>query len=590
MATRSMIPFKLLRMKIKYSQRIYIYLFLLLTLFSISQILLFFNQEKELKEDVTEVGASVYVDLISSFIEENIPNNDQLYKIDSIQSILPNDIIIGVYDENGLPLYTNKMAKNNWDYKDNGYNVSVARAFLYGAGSVTHKSKNPNEIDYYYHSRQKGKHIICIGLPVPSIKLVQKSDSIFLVFSILLFILTLSLISKLYFETRKSLGKLKHFVFSFTQNNKSPKFESFKDDDLCEVQFIIAEIYKQLEIKELNTQIEREKLLEHFNFSEEGISFFTADNKNIYTNVHFIQYLSILLNETTFDVQKIIENPLFSNVNYFLQNRENNKTYSNRLYGNGKIFNVHVIIFEDGSYEIIIQKMLEAERDEMDASAITNSIAHELRTPVTSVLAYLETMLQHENLSPEKQKDFLERAYKQCIRLNEIMQDVILLSKTSYAPQFFLMEKIDLKKLINEIAEDIAENIKKNQSTLLITIPDDTIIKGNKTLLSSIFRNLCINALKYAGIGSTITINNYMTDDKFVYFSFSDNGKGVEEKHINRLFDRFYRVSDGRTRDTGGSGLGLAIVKDAVNFHHGEIYAKNRKEGGLEFIFTFRIS
>jgi Signal transduction histidine kinase len=85
--------------------------------------------------------------------------------------------------------------------------------------------------------------------------------------------------------------------------------------------------------------------------------------------------------------------------------------------------------------------MTDTERDEMDAAAITNNIAHELRTPVTSMRGYLETLLEHKDLPEEKQKDFLEKAYKQCIRLSEIMQDVILLSKTNYAPQFFLYVK-----------------------------------------------------------------------------------------------------------------------------------------------------
>ena len=113
-------------------------------------------------------------------------------------------------------------------------------------------------------------------------------------------------------------------------------------------------------------------------------------------------------------------------------------------------------------------------------------------------------------------------------------------------------------------------------------------IVGNSSLLYSIFRNLTDNAIAYAGVGIQITINCFREDEKFYYFSFSDTGVGVSEEHLNRLFERFYRVDKGRSRKLGGTGLGLAIVKNAVLFHGGTIFAKNIPGGGLEFVFTLQ--
>jgi signal transduction histidine kinase len=110
---------------------------------------------------------------------------------------------------------------------------------------------------------------------------------------------------------------------------------------------------------------------------------------------------------------------------------------------------------------------------------------------------------------------------------------------------------------------------------------------GNGNLLYSVFRNLMDNVVGHAGENIAINIDLRGEDDTFAYFSFSDNGVGIEdEKHLNRLFERFYRINEGRTRETGGSGLGLSIVKNAITFHGGTITAQNRTEGGLEFLFN----
>ena len=113
-----------------------------------------------------------------------------------------------------------------------------------------------------------------------------------------------------------------------------------------------------------------------------------------------------------------------------------------------------------------------------------------------------------------------------------------------------------------------------------------TTVEGNHTLLYSIFWNLTDNAVNYAGEGVTITIEQYAEDDDFYYFSFHDNGCGVPEADLEKIFVRFYRVDEGRSRKNGGSGLGLSIVRNSVLYHKGRISAKNRKEGGLEFLFS----
>lgn len=136
--------------------------------------------------------------------------------------------------------------------------------------------------------------------------------------------------------------------------------------------------------------------------------------------------------------------------------------------------------------------------------------------------------------------------------------------------------------------KDVALEIEGKQFRIVHNFHAGLEIKGNHSLIYSIFRNLIDNALAYAGENIRIDINCYREDDRFYYFTFSDNGVGVSEDLLNRLFERFYRIDKGRSRKMGGTGLGLAIVKNAVIYHKGTITAKNTPGGGITFVFSLK--
>lgn len=148
------------------------------------------------------------------------------------------------------------------------------------------------------------------------------------------------------------------------------------------------------------------------------------------------------------------------------------------------------------------------------------------------------------------------------------------------------MEKCDLLQVINDVCSELSTKLQKSSDTVNNTIKNPKILNGNYTLLHAIFRNLIENAINYAGEKITINIELYMEDEHYYYLSVWDNGKGVQEDAIPKLFDRFYRPGEGRTRADGGSGLGLSIVKNSVLFHNGSVSAKNKLNAGLEILFS----
>lgn len=219
---------------------------------------------------------------------------------------------------------------------------------------------------------------------------------------------------------------------------------------------------------------------------------------------------------------------------------------------------------------------------------ITGNISHELRTPVTSIRGYLETVLE-KDLDEEKKNYFLKQAYNQTIVLTELIRDLSLITKIEEAPSTFQLNLVSLNDLLNEIKTDLQLSLKEKNISMEFQIPDNLIIQGNQNLLYSIFRNLTDNAIRYAGENIEIKIVAHK-EKQFWNFSFSDNGVGIKDvKHLDRLFERFYRINEGRSRDSGGSGLGLSIVKNAVAFHGGTIRARSKESGGLEFLFSLKI-
>lgn len=219
---------------------------------------------------------------------------------------------------------------------------------------------------------------------------------------------------------------------------------------------------------------------------------------------------------------------------------------------------------------------------------MTSNIAHELRTPVTSIRGYLETLIACPDMAPEKKQMFLERAYNQTLRLSDLISDMALITKIEESPDRLPKEEVDIYDVAVEVFDEFFERIVQKNVIVENVLKPETMVYGNRTLLYAIIRNLVENSLKYAGEGITIHIECYSRIDNQHYFMYYDTGHGVPEEHMERIFERFYRVQEGRSRDEGGSGLGLSIVRNSVAFHGGEIKVMNRHDGGLQFLFTLR--
>ena len=213
---------------------------------------------------------------------------------------------------------------------------------------------------------------------------------------------------------------------------------------------------------------------------------------------------------------------------------------------------------------------------------LTNNINHELKTPLSAIKGYLETILSYPDMNREQRELFTQKSYEQAMRLTDLLRDVSTISRLEEG-------NLSVKKTLVNLT-DIFESLRQNMDLLPenrrmdfhCDIHEPLWMEGDVILLNSIFENLMNNALSYSS-GSAIYIELTEKSDEYLSIRFSDDGVGVEDHHLPYLFDRFYRVDKGRSRKLGGTGLGLSIVKNAVLHHGGNITVCNGERGGLEF-------
>lgn len=340
-----------------------------------------------------------------------------------------------------------------------------------------------------------------------------------------------------------------------------------------------------------SSEFAAQKLLQHLRIAQEGIAIFDSKRRLVIANSLFSEYADLIFPVHLANINEILEQPELRNIRRFIDNGgyRNNVVReafaSDSLEAAGRIFALRCVLFADSGFEISINDVTATEEKERLKRQLTQNIAHEFKTPVCSIQGYLETIIENypDNMSSEQLKHFLERCHSQSNRLNSLVQDITLLNDNGM--QRVKKELIDLVPIVENMLLEVANKLSEQKMTVVNNLPKGLFVYADASMMYSIFRNLIDNAIAYAGEGTIVDISCFRSDEQFYYFSFSDNGTGVSDEHLQRLFERFYRVDKGRSRKLGGTGLGLAIVKNAVAQHGGTISARNAVGGGLEFVF-----
>lgn len=579
-----------------YKQRIFIYFFASFTFFMVSILAFQFQREKTYRIGELETR----LDNISGFTQRYIDRyhlfqNNDFSQLDSIKFLIPEPHTrITVINEQGKVMYDSFVPEYQ-KMENHLFRPEVQKAFYSGKGGNIRHSATTGQ-DFYYFARLYDHYFVrCAVVYDIQIQNFLKAQRVFIFFMIALFFVMWGMVYLMTRQLTEFINKLRDFAIKAGNNEEIDAHLPFTDSEFGDIRRQIVQIYRGLRKTKNDLIAEKERLFNHLNALNEGIAFFSLNKKKILANSHFIQYINLISERSTISAEMLFEidefKPLIFQVEKYLNpdviiNPKDLPRVSITIGKNERYFMVRGIVFHDKSFEILITDITRPEKRRLLKQQLTSNIAHELKTPLSSIKGYLETIINNQNLPTEKRQYFVERAFIQSERLNELLNDISLLNNIEDAGDLFEFKMIRLRPLVTDVIENLESRLAEKKMLIQLSLDEKVEVYGNDSLLSSIFQNFIENTINYAGENINIHIKQYLEDEKFYYFSYSDTGKGISEEHLPRIFERFYRADEGRTRENGGTGLGLSIVKNAVQLHKGGISVRNRPEGGLEFLFS----
>ena len=576
--------------RIPFSQRLFWSIFFIFLGFTGCLFLFQYQREKEFAQEKLDTILKTYnYQLHYRLLHEGSQHADSIIK-QFLDEVPQRDIRVTIISPKGEVLFDNS---GNDIYTNHNDRSEVQKARHAQKSFSIRESKTTGK-RYFYSASDINDYIYRMAIPYnPYVKGILSINKDFIYFMTLMVVIFFFVLSRFTLSIGQTISKLRDFASNLRNVKQDDAEYVFPNDELGDISKQIVTLYHKQQKAKNELATEREKLIKHFQYSREGFAMFAEDGREILSNILYIQFANVISDTEIHAPEEVIDIPELQPIRRFLEtyrNKANRRVLRETctIDKGGKIFLVECMMFLNNSYEISINDISRQEEENRVKRQLTQNVAHELKTPVSSIQGYLETILNTPNLPEDKRNFFLERCYSQSTRLTGLLQDISVLNRMDEAGDLFDLTDVDLYQLVREIERECTQKMEEKRITCLVHIPQPAVIHGNHSLLYSIFRNLFDNTIAYAGEWVQISVNCYKEDNRFFYFSYSDNGIGVEEQHINRIFERFYRVDKGRSRKLGGTGLGLSIVKNAVLFHKGQISAKSTPGKGITFLFTLK--
>jgi two-component system phosphate regulon sensor histidine kinase PhoR len=251
----------------------------------------------------------------------------------------------------------------------------------------------------------------------------------------------------------------------------------------------------------------------------------------------------------------------------------------------GRVFEVNAAPLSSGGALVVLHDLTGMEAAQKSRREFVANVSHELRTPLTSIQGYVETLIEDPHPKPETTREFLGVILKNASRMNRLTEDLLALASVESPDYKLILQPARASVLLNDAIVSLGGIVVDSGVKLQSAGATDSLVMADPDAMNQVFGNLIENSLKYAKEGKRIRVGA-RTLEAEVQFTVQDFGPGIASEHLERIFERFYRIDKARSRESGGTGLGLAIVKHIIQAHGGRIWAESMLGKGVSFHFT----
>ncbi len=409
------------------------------------------------------------------------------------------------------------------------------------------------------------------------------SLSIFMAFGLGLFVSA---------QTMKPIRRMIQFVSRFAEGDFSRTIPQDSQDEIGQLAVTLNKMAQDLENKIREIQTKNQHLEAVFFSMIEGVIVVNGAGQVVSINPAIENIFGITKRsvEGRIFLEVIRNNDIFEIIKRVLAKGEFFSSDLSLSYPVKKIFQVNASpIFEKGVVSgclLVIHDITEIRKLETMRQDFVANVSHELKTPLTSIKGYVETLLDGALEDKDHGRKFLKIVAEHTERLNQLISDLLDLSAIESQEGPLKVTVFDLKALVQKVLSNFQAQIAKKGLDVSNKLPSSLMVNADQGRMEQVLTNLIDNAIKFNKPGGFIMISSKVTENA-IEFVIEDAGIGIPPNDVPRIFERFYRVDKARSRELGGTGLGLSIVKHIIEMHHGSVGVESNEGFGSKFWFTF---
>lgn len=535
--------------------------------------------------NLRDISRIIESEISHSYIDNHQKQNELLWKyFRELDSLL--NVRITIIDKIGAVIFDSRA---NYKLLDNHlFRPEIQEAITYGEGSSVRFSKTVKREQIYYARlcfiNDTTKLFIRTSLNREYFttffgKIQKHIVEIFIILAVVMLVIST------FFSKRISqpIEKLIDASKKITKGNLNVELDYKDNTEIGELienfNLMVQKIRNLIE----ETSYQKDYMRDLINSLELGISIYDTSFNLIFSNYAYNLIFS-LDNNFNFSALNFKDDILQKQFQSVL---EDNLPSNKEICFAGRTYYSCLKILSNNQYLHFIYDITPIKQIENIKKDLVANVSHELRTPLTAIKGYVETL---EETAIEEQKKFIEIIKRNTDRIIFIVNDLLQLMSLEDSSAKLEISSVNLREICEMVVTNFRNRInEKNLNVVILSSPNFPIIRADAFRIEQVFVNLLDNAIKYSEKG-TIRISFESFDDEQVRIVFNDEGIGIAEEHLDRIFERFYTVDKSRSKRTGGTGLGLSIVKHIILMHDGNIQVKSQLGKGTTFIIYLPIN